>query len=310
MILHQEAGKLATKRFKTLEEDFNRVHNNKYNYELVVYINSKTKINIVCLEHGEFQQTPNSHLNGNGCHVCARKQSTVNNNTCSRENYFKLFKDIHGDKFDYSESKYISHNKPIQIKCNTCLMYFMQQPQVHKISTLPCPHCRVMNTDKFITQSNIVHNNKYNYAKSVYTHIHDKIIIVCESHGEFNQQAASHLNGNGCPQCSFERTNYQRYKDRKTVLYYITIGDYFKIGLTQSNIYKRFYREVNNNVSIKLVHEWVFEDGWEAYLIEQEILTATKHLQVNHDDLEGVLKDGKTEVRKTDIIDVIYKYLN
>lgn len=50
--------------------DANKVHNNKYIYDKVNYINAKTKIIIICNEHGEFEQTPNVHLNGSGCKKC------------------------------------------------------------------------------------------------------------------------------------------------------------------------------------------------------------------------------------------------
>lgn len=45
-------------------EKFNKVHNNKYNYSKVEYIDSQTKVCIICPEHGEFWQTPDSHLRG------------------------------------------------------------------------------------------------------------------------------------------------------------------------------------------------------------------------------------------------------
>jgi hypothetical protein len=46
------------------------VHENKYNYNSCNYINSKTKIIITCPKHGEFIQTPSSHLSGKGCPFC------------------------------------------------------------------------------------------------------------------------------------------------------------------------------------------------------------------------------------------------
>jgi hypothetical protein len=48
----------------------NKVHNNFYKYPIFKYINGKTKINIVCPVHGEFSQTCESHLYGNGCPKC------------------------------------------------------------------------------------------------------------------------------------------------------------------------------------------------------------------------------------------------
>lgn len=54
-------------------EKANKVHNNKYNYSLVDYINSATKVRIICPEHGEFSQRASSHLNGDGCPDCGKE---------------------------------------------------------------------------------------------------------------------------------------------------------------------------------------------------------------------------------------------
>ena len=44
---------------------------NTYDYSKVDYLNSRTKVRIVCPEHGDFEQTPNNHMKGNGCPGCA-----------------------------------------------------------------------------------------------------------------------------------------------------------------------------------------------------------------------------------------------
>ncbi len=46
------------------------IHNNKYDYSKVEYINNKIKVCIICPEHGEFWQTPGSHLKKHGCPNC------------------------------------------------------------------------------------------------------------------------------------------------------------------------------------------------------------------------------------------------
>jgi len=48
----------------------NNTHKNKYDYSKVNYINSKTKVTIICQEHGEFNQLPNKHVFGLGCKKC------------------------------------------------------------------------------------------------------------------------------------------------------------------------------------------------------------------------------------------------
>lgn len=49
-------------------------HCKKYEYSKVEYINSRTKVCIICPEHGEFWQAPYLHLRGHGCPKCAHEE--------------------------------------------------------------------------------------------------------------------------------------------------------------------------------------------------------------------------------------------
>ena len=49
-----------------------KIHGDRYNYSNVNYINAKTKINIICKAHGEFEQTPSNHLSKYNCQKCAK----------------------------------------------------------------------------------------------------------------------------------------------------------------------------------------------------------------------------------------------
>ena len=57
-----------------LQEDWikaaSKLHNNKYDYSKVNYVDAKTKVCIVCPEHGEFWQKPSAHMQGRGCPIC------------------------------------------------------------------------------------------------------------------------------------------------------------------------------------------------------------------------------------------------
>ena len=59
-------------------EKANKKHNNQYDYSKVEYVDSQTKVIIICEEHGEFPQQPNSHLQGYGCNLCAIKKNSDN----------------------------------------------------------------------------------------------------------------------------------------------------------------------------------------------------------------------------------------
>lgn len=51
-------------------EEAMSIHDNKYDYSKVNYINQNTKVTIICPIHGEFEQFPSAHLRGCGCPKC------------------------------------------------------------------------------------------------------------------------------------------------------------------------------------------------------------------------------------------------
>lgn len=63
-------GKNKKLDFDTLVRLSNEIYNGKYEY-VPPYLGSKTKMTIICPEHGEFTQTPNNHLNEHGCPKCS-----------------------------------------------------------------------------------------------------------------------------------------------------------------------------------------------------------------------------------------------
>ena len=70
------------------------IHENKYEYLRLNYINSKTKIIVTCKIHGDFETLPNSHLNGSGCPICS------GNKKLSNDEFIKQAKILNGDKFE------------------------------------------------------------------------------------------------------------------------------------------------------------------------------------------------------------------
>ncbi len=90
----------------------NEIHNNKYDYSNInFYTNAHTKVNINCLIHGIFEQTPANHLKGKNCSKCK--------NVYKMNTYEFIEKSIqlYGDKFDYSDVKYIKMKSHINIIC-------------------------------------------------------------------------------------------------------------------------------------------------------------------------------------------------
>lgn len=61
-----------------------KVHGDRYDYSKVEYIDSTTKVRIVCKEHGEFWQVPNYHISGCGCPKCGSDSHIKHNMSNSR----------------------------------------------------------------------------------------------------------------------------------------------------------------------------------------------------------------------------------
>lgn len=108
-------------------EKSTQVHNGKYDYSQTVYVNSRTKVTIICPQHGPFEQLPSSHLQGNGCPKCARiwsdahkqnlKMSSRRSRGMTTEEWIERAKQIHSDKYDYSQTIYVNQRTNVKIIC-------------------------------------------------------------------------------------------------------------------------------------------------------------------------------------------------
>ena len=183
----------------------NLVHNNKYDYSKSIYVNSKIKTTIICSKHGEFEQTPNSHLKGSGCPICYReKDSVLRDNT---QSFIYKANLVHNNKYKYSDIDYINSKTKVKINCEIH-GDFKQKPN-HHLNGHGCPKCGNINIgdynrntlDEFINKAIKVHSNKYDYSKSIYVNSKIKTIIICPVHGEFMKTPNHHLKGSGCPTC-------------------------------------------------------------------------------------------------------------
>jgi hypothetical protein len=89
------------------------VHGDKYDYSLVNYKNSRTKVKIISSE-GIFEQTPANHLQGQGCPVLGNISSS-NKQISNNEEFIKKAIEIHGDKYDYSLVEYKNAHSKVKI---------------------------------------------------------------------------------------------------------------------------------------------------------------------------------------------------
>jgi len=198
-------------RIRTTEEWIEKaktVHGNKYDYSSVNYVNStKTKITIICTEHGKFEQMPRNHLNGNGCSECA-KIFVSNKFAFTTEKFIEKARAFHGNKYDYSLVEYVHSHEKVKIGCDIH-GFFLQTASTH-MNGQGCYSCGRKtlaknlhkNLDWFLDKARLVHGDKYDYSKVIYVKSRSHVIIVCKTHGDFSQAPMKHFFGQGCPKCT------------------------------------------------------------------------------------------------------------
>lgn len=171
---------------------FNEKHKGKFDYSNVNYINNRVNIKIICPLHGEFYQSPKRHLiSDTGCNKCTNVVKRKMYSFTSEE-FIEKSKKIWGNKYDYSKVEYInSHTKVIIIYNN---VEYYQIPYSHLGKKSPEDRDIKRSTEEFITESNIIHKNKYDYSITEYTGSGDYIEFIYND-VIFRQVAIQHLNG-------------------------------------------------------------------------------------------------------------------
>lgn len=108
----------------------NKIHNFKYNYELVKYTNARQKVEIICPKHGKFSQEAFSHTKGIECSMCGHDKAALKT-TNTKEQFLQKAILKHGDIYDYSKTVIIHNRSKITI---TCKIHgdFTQTPDDHK----------------------------------------------------------------------------------------------------------------------------------------------------------------------------------
>jgi len=280
------------------------LHNDKFDYSLVEYVNNRTKVSIICPVHGEFTQIPHSHLSGNGCDKCARiyRKSTT-------EEFISKAKLVHNDKYDYSLVEYVESKLNVKIICPVH-GEFTQTPSNH-LSGSSCHKCncltgyRKSTTEEFISKAKLLHNDKFDYSLVDYINNRTKVSIICPVHGEFTQTPASHLSGRGCLKCananqvgSYNLTTLNRdpkLANTPALLYLIKHENLYKVGITILTIQQRFNKSVN-------VIGYISYTLLQAFTKEQELLGkyskyAKRPKNWNHNGDTEFLKLSKSQVK-------------
>lgn len=193
-------------------------------YSEVLYVNTKTPVTLTCPKHGRFTKTPANLLKGSGCPKCGYERigEKLRNNT---KQFLARAREVHGQKFDYSQTEYVDAITPVTIICPEHGK-FKQRPNDH-LRTTGCPRCgtqsigqRLMKPrEQFITEATDKHQGKFNYSRVDYRGAHVPVVIGCPTHGWFTQTPSTHLNTlHGCPMCADEASSSTQQADFQVFL--------------------------------------------------------------------------------------------
>jgi hypothetical protein len=136
------------------------------------------------------------------------------------EQYIKKF----GNKFDYSNFEYVNSKTPAQIICPVHGPFYVS-PHKHLLSKHGCRRCGSksrwdrdkVTTPDFVKRAHLVHGNVFCYTNTQLSGMENKVIITCKRHGDFNQKAANHLVGDGCPKCRNLKTTVDFIQDSRKI---------------------------------------------------------------------------------------------
>ncbi len=118
--------------------------------------------------------------------------------------FIEKCKNIHGDKYIYTETIYTGSKNKVKIICKQHGIF--EQLAYNHILGKGCNICNPnygdkLGIDRFIEKSNEIHNNEYDYSFVIYKNNNTKVKIKCHKHDIFEQKPRSHLSGQKCPVC-------------------------------------------------------------------------------------------------------------
>jgi very-short-patch-repair endonuclease len=144
--------KLSILKRKDIEQfiiDAKKVHGDRYDYSLVVYIKSNIDVIIICKKHGKFEQQPNNHLQGANCRYCSVEEQHELQKS-NKEEFTKKAVIVHGYLYGYNLVEYIDSITKVIIVCKKHGKF--EQTPSHHLSGTGCPTCKLSHGERLLSQ--------------------------------------------------------------------------------------------------------------------------------------------------------------
>ena len=187
-------------------------------------VNGRYTIVADCPEHGKFTVTKDAAFSGSGCKVCALRSRAA-----KRADPFEVVvekaRKMHGDTYQYVGLTRLRGKSALRIVCDAHGEFTMTSNS--HLSGQGCPNCgreksalsRTYSFETLVAKARLVHGDTYSYPEKVVGGPgRRKMVIECETHGEFVQNITNHLMGQGCPECGKVTSGLRRRKSDEDLL--------------------------------------------------------------------------------------------
>ena len=206
----------------------------------------------------------------------------------TQEQFIVKCKEVHGDLYYLDNVVYKNSTTKILV---TCKIHGEWETNPRNfIKGCGCPKCKGKNLslEEWVERFKVKHGDRYDYSKFIYIGVYDKSTIICSNHGEFQQNAHNHSNGQKCPICSreesyvnntyYNKTLAERFKESWSKipckLYIVKMYDdnetFFKVGITNQDITRRF-RAYDTPYNIEVLQQ-IQTNRYEAVIEEDRII--------------------------------------
>lgn len=151
-------------------ENAKKKHGDFYDYSKVNYVNSKTKVDIVCPIHGVFSQTPNTHITKSSkCPKCSGRNK-------NNQDFINDANRLHSDKYDYSKIDYKDAHTKVDIVCPKHGIFNMSYNS-HVTKGYGCPKCIESSGESYIVNFLLKNNIVFEYQKKFIDCKYKKVLV-------------------------------------------------------------------------------------------------------------------------------------
>lgn len=189
-------------------------HGERYDYSLVNYVDRETKVCIICRKHGEFMQTPASHISGKGCPKCVKNRSYTYNEFVAESRL------VHGDKYTYDEHTYSTVSGKVSCIC----------PKHGEFSVVASDHLKGKGCDVCKKEDCVPNKIHIDNALELIDVSIDKqhvcnITCKCEKHGYITRRLLyANINGMSlscqkCEKCSRKQTAIDEFIEQSRLIH-------------------------------------------------------------------------------------------